>query len=191
MTRSNSDVGTNADNPPHASVRPPRANEEEQVYYEGSPAVRGHVGRLLLCFLIGAVAIAAPIIFYFTQGYWPKWWITLLLVLGGLTFFLVPVLAVKALRYRVSSFRIDHERGLLGKKIDTLELWHVDDISFKQSFLERLLGVGTILVMSDDQTTPELSLKGVPNARHLFDSLKARVIAIKRTRGVIKMDSGQ
>jgi membrane protein YdbS with pleckstrin-like domain len=176
--------------PAHQSVRPPRDNEEETVYYEGSPAVRGHIARLLLFGLIGAALIAIPIAWRYVKGYWPLWWIVLLCVVAGILVWLIPTLAVKALRYRISSFRIDFEKGLLGKKIDTLELWHVDDIQFQQSFFERLLGVGTIRILSDDQTTPELDLRGVPNARPLFDTLKGRVIAIKRTRGVIKMDTG-
>jgi hypothetical protein len=102
----------------------------------------------------------------------------------------IPVLVVKQFRYRISTHRIDFERGLLGKKIDTMELWHVDDIKFEQTFFNRLMGVGRITVMSDDQTTPQLELKGLPNPRPLFDSLKQRIITVKRQRGVIKMDMG-
>jgi membrane protein YdbS with pleckstrin-like domain len=176
--------------PAHQSVRPPSDKEEETVYYEGSPAVRGHIGRLFLFAVLGAVLIAVPFIWRYFEHYWPRWWIVLACVVAGLAVWLIPTLAVRALRYRISSFRIDFEKGLLGKKIDTLELWHVDDIQFQQSFFERMLGVGTIRILSDDQTTPELDLRGVPNARPLFDTLKGRVIAIKRTRGVIKMDTG-
>ena len=53
-----------------------------------------------------------------------------------------------------------------------------------------MLGVGTITVISHDDTTPRLQLKSLPKARPLFDQLKQRVIAVKRQRGVIKMDVG-
>jgi hypothetical protein len=53
-----------------------------------------------------------------------------------------------------------------------------------------MLGVGTITVLSHDDTTPRLVLWGVPNPRAIFDSLEKRVIAVKRSRGVIKMDTG-
>jgi hypothetical protein len=78
----------------------------------------------------------------------------------------------------------------LSKRIDTLELWHVEDISFAQSISDRMLGVGTITIVSHDNTTPRLELKSLPNPRPLFDSLKQRIIAVKRQRGVIKMDGG-
>jgi len=35
-----------------------------------------------------------------------------------------------------------------------------------------------------------LELHGVPNPRQIFDNLKQRIIAVKRQRGVIKMDVG-
>jgi membrane protein YdbS with pleckstrin-like domain len=172
-------------------VSAPKANDPEKVYYEGSPLVRGNVGSLMLLFLLGALFIAGPFLYrYFSdppQG--PVWWITAACVVIGLILLVAPVVWARTIRYRISNYRIDYERGLLGKQIDTMELWHVDDIKFQQSFVDRLLGVGTITIFSDDQTTPSLPLRGLPKPRDIFDALKARVIAIKRSRGVIKMDT--
>lgn len=164
--------------------------EPEQVFYEGSPLARGSLGTLFLWGAIGILLIAAPFVFYFLQKYWWPWYVVLACVVIGLIALVIPVIATRTLRYRISSYRIDFERGLFGKRIDTLELWHVDDISFRQSFLDRILGVGTITVFSEDQTTPNLPLHGIPNARQVFEVLKQRVIKIKRSRGVIKVDTG-
>ena len=174
-------------------VRAPRESESESVYFEGSPLVRGSLGSLLAFGAAGILLIASPFIYrYYVSDppSWPTWWLTLVLILAGLLALVIPVLAARTVRYRISNFRIDYERGLLGKTIDTMELWHVDDIKFHQSFLARLLGVGTITIMSDDQTTPSLDLRGLPNPRIIFDALKNRIIAIKRSRGVVKMDTG-
>jgi hypothetical protein len=56
--------------------------------------------------------------------------------------------------------------------------------------IDRMMNVGCIIVLSDDKTTPRLDLHGVPNPRALFSQLQERVIAVKRQRGVIKMDMG-
>jgi hypothetical protein len=56
--------------------------------------------------------------------------------------------------------------------------------------LDRLMGVGTITVISHDDTTPQLIMHGLPNARPLFQTLEQRIIAVKRQRGVMKVDSG-
>jgi membrane protein YdbS with pleckstrin-like domain len=166
------------------------ADDAETVYYEGSPMVRGELGKMVFWTFLGLALIAAPIVYYYARGWWWPWYVNTALVLVGLLLLIIPVLIVKQFRYRISNYRIDFERGLLGKKIETMELWHVDDIEFQQSFFDRLMGVGNITVFSDDQTTPKLELRGLPNPRSLFESLKQRVIAVKRQRGVIKMDMG-
>jgi membrane protein YdbS with pleckstrin-like domain len=172
-------------------------DEPERIYYEGSPMVRGALSKIFLYGAIGIVLMAIPfLIAYFrrdttTQEWrWPAWWLTLALIAAGLLLWVIPILLAKSLRYRISSYRIDFERGIFGKRIDTMELWHVDDINFQQTFLDRILGVGTIHVLSDDQTTPDLNMYGLPNPRPLFEALKQRVVNIKRSRGVIKVDSG-
>jgi hypothetical protein len=52
------------------------------------------------------------------------------------------------------------------------------------------MGVGTISVIAHDDTTPDLVLRSVPNARQLFETLQQRVIAVKRGGGVMKVDTG-
>jgi membrane protein YdbS with pleckstrin-like domain len=180
-------AGTSGLNAPHRE-----ADDSEEIYYQGSPMVRGNMGKIFFWFLFGLVLIAAPIAYYFLNRTheWPIWWITLACVAAGLIMWFIPVLIVKSVRYRITNYRIDFERGIFGKKIDTLELWHVEDIRFDQSFLDRLLGVGNLLVVSSDETTPQLRMHGLPNPRPLFDTLKQRVIAVKRQRGVVKMDIG-
>src|SRR6185295_5359951 len=120
------------------------AGDSEEIYYEGSPLVRGQLAKVILCSLIGIVLIAVPFTWHHFQKdhQWPGGWVTAVCVILGLLFLAIPILIVKSLRYRISNYRIDFERGILGKKIDTLELWHVEDIRFEQSFVDRLLGVG-------------------------------------------------
>jgi membrane protein YdbS with pleckstrin-like domain len=177
--------------PQHAPHRP--ADDREEIYFEGSPLVRGDLPKVALFFLIGAALIAAPLALWVVSKDHASpvpWWGSLALIVIGLLFILIPYLNLKRIRYRISNYRIDYERGLMSKTIDTLELWHVEDIKFHQSFFDRLFGVGTISIVSHDQTTPMLVMRGLPHPRPLFDSLKQRVIAVKRQRGVIKMDVG-
>ena len=186
MTRMESDIP-----PPHEDEKPHKpADDKEEIYFHGSPLLRGEVGRLVLFALLGAVCIAGPALYraIFDKGV--AWWVYLVGLLLGLGLLLIPWFLIKSIRYRISNYRIDFERGILSRSIDTLELWHVEDISFHQSLLDRILNVGTITIRSHDDSTPILPLRGVPNPRPLFDSLKQRVIAVKRQRGVIKMDMG-
>ena len=164
------------------------ADDKETIYFEGSPLMRGELGKVFLCALVAAGLIAGGIYLY-QRGSIPMWASAVMVVVAILLLF-IPYVLTRMRRYRISNYRIDFERGLLSKRIDTLELWHVDDISFQQGLLDRVFNVGKVTIISNDKTTPRLELDGLPNPRPIFDSLKQRVIAVKRQRGVIKMDVG-
>jgi membrane protein YdbS with pleckstrin-like domain len=175
------------------------ADDTEQVYFEGSPMVRAVMGRGIGWCLLGLVIIAIPLVLYFLPGHLPghhAWhlhlpvWFFLALAVIGVVVFMVPAIKAKTIRYKISNYRIDFERGWFSKSIDTMELWHVEDLRFNQSFMDRILGVGSITILSHDDTTPKLVLQGLPNPRPIFTALEQRVIAVKRQSGVIKTDSG-
>lgn len=166
------------------------ADDKEEVYFQGSPLLRADLGRLIVFSLISAAIVAIPVLFHKYKPGFLSPWVGLGLVAIAVIWLLIPVLMIRTTRYRISNYRIDYERGFLSKTIDTLELWHVEDIHFHQTLADRMLNVGDITIMSHDDTTPELQLKGIPNPRVLFETLKQRVIAVKRQRGVIKMDIG-
>lgn len=186
-----SDTGGSADDEMGPEVPHKPADDREEVYYQGSPLLRGELGRVFGWGLMGLVAVVIPILAWSYQWrFWPGLWLSLIFWVGGVLLALWPSILTKTIRYRISNYRIDYERGLLTKRIDTLELWHVEDITFNQSLMDRVMRVGTITIISNDDTTPQLLLHSVPNPRPLFEALKQRVIAVKRQRGVIKMDLG-
>ena len=170
----------NADDPSAAPT-----DDNEVIYFEGSPALRGCVGRLLACGLLGVGLIVIAVMLR-AQG----WWVPVVGVVLALVVTVVPVILIRSVRYRITNYRIDYERGVLSKDIDTLELWHVEDLKFHQSLLDRILRIGGITVVSHDETTPRLLLRALPNARPVFETLKQRIITVKRQRGVIKLDAG-
>ncbi len=164
-------------------------DDKEEIYFEGSPPLRAYAAKLSLFLLIAAalIVLGGWLIFYVK---FQPWWIGGILIFIGLGMPLIPWIMTKRVRYRITNYRIDHERGLLSKNIDTMELWHVEDLRFHQSLLARILDVGTITVVAHDETMPQLQIMGIPNPRPIFEMLKQRVIAVKRQRGVIKMDNG-
>jgi len=166
------------------------ADDKEEVYFEGSPLLRGDLGRMFIFAIIAAILVAIPILDSKYQWFPLPGWAWVVAIILALVCLLIPYLMIKAVRYRITNYRIDFERGLLSKNIDTLELWHVEDINFHQSVIDRIVNTGDITVLSHDDTTPKLELNGIPNPRPLFESLKQRIIAVNRQRGVIKMDTG-
>jgi hypothetical protein len=189
MTQENPQQPLNVTPPPAAEAPHKPADDREEVYFEGSPLLRAELGRMAMYLLVAIVVAAIP---FLLRKAWTgqPWWVYPLFSVIGLGVIGWPVLMVRTVRFRVSNYRIDYERGLLSKHIDTLELWHVEDIRFDQSLLDRMLNVGNITILSHDDTTPKLVMNGLPNPRPLYEALKQRVIAVKRQRGVIKMDTG-
>ena len=130
----------------------------------------------------GAMAVRSPhlpaVVIY--EGYpsWKAWfWSYLLagvlsLALVGLVWMLVLNLRRKARRYRITDRTIDYEVGVFSKRLETMQLWRVHDLDFRQSFLDRLLGIATIHVFAKDVTDPEIVLRGLPASREIFDRLK-------------------
>ena len=161
------------------------ADVDEVVYFDGSPALRGSFGRLLLCGLLG-VGIVVSAVMLRDQG----WWVPLVGLVLAVAMVAIPAILIRSVRYRISNYRIDYERGVFSKDIDTLELWHVEDLKFHQSLLDRILRTGAITVLSHDETTPRLVLRALPDPRPVFETLKQRIITVKRQRGVIKVDAG-
>jgi hypothetical protein len=162
--------------------------DKEEVYFEGSPPVRAHASKVVLWSLLTiALLFLAGLLIH---KHMAPWWLILAIVVIALALPWIPWLQTKARRYRITNYRIDYERGLLGKNIDTMELWHVEDLQFHQTLMDRIMNVGNITVLAKDETMPKLTLFGIPDPRPIYETLKQRVIAVKRQRGVVKVDEG-
>jgi hypothetical protein len=190
MTQTNNPSDPKTPTPLSADAPHRPADDTEEVYYEGSPLMRGAIRKNEPWILGGLALIVLPLAYHYGLHKHINHIAFIVIVLLGLLMVCVPPLWALTIRVRITNYRIDYERGLIGKDIDTLELWHVEDIHYNQTMMDRILGIGTIRVISHDRTTPRLELHSLPHSRHLFDQLKQRIIAVKRQRGVMKIDTG-
>jgi membrane protein YdbS with pleckstrin-like domain len=94
-------------------------------------------------------------------------------------------LTVKNSRCYIRPTRIDTEVGVLSKDLTTVELFRITDMDFKQSLLERLLGIGTIRISSTDPKTPELVLYQIPKARQVHKYLQDQIPVATKQRGAV------
>ena len=74
-----------------------------------------------------------------------------------------------ALRYRLTTQRFIHEHGVLTRETDRIEVIDIDDVSFKQTIIDRMVGVGTIRIESGDRSHPELVLRGIDDVERVYD----------------------
>jgi uncharacterized membrane protein YdbT with pleckstrin-like domain len=66
-----------------------------------------------------------------------------------------------SIQYQVTTQRLIHQRGILVRVTDRIELIDVDDISFSQGLVQRMLGVGNITISGSDKTDPVLVMLGI------------------------------
>jgi membrane protein YdbS with pleckstrin-like domain len=69
-------------------------------------------------------------------------------------------LALRGHRYRLSNQRLVLESGVLSKSVTEIDIRTVEEVSFHQSFAERLLGIGRISLVSSSP-----ALAAVPGLR--------------------------
>ena len=76
------------------------------------------------------------------------------------------------------------ESGFLRRQMDEVRLYRVQDLTFKQSLVERILGLGTIVVESGDRSMPHFEIARIRNSR-AFMSLLSDLVEENRRRNYV------
>lgn len=168
-----------------AALRPPPPGtppeNDDRELWEGrfvAKAMLGHwVGGGLLTILLVALAVwAESHVLWYLVG------------IAALLFWLYELLVVcyrkLAIRYRLTPLRLLHERGILRRKVDMIDVIDIDDISLEQSLWERLTGVGTIRILSSDRSHPVFEIWGIPLAKEAFALISRARQAERLRRGL-------
>jgi uncharacterized membrane protein YdbT with pleckstrin-like domain len=91
-------------------------------------------------------------------------------------------------QYRLTTQRLFLRRGVIAKDSQELELYRVKDVTVTQSFLQRLMGYGSITILSDDESNPRLTLIGVRNPVEVKETLRTHYRAARKREGVRPME---
>jgi uncharacterized membrane protein YdbT with pleckstrin-like domain len=133
--------------------------DDEQVLFEGNPALVPGIGALLISILTVGLAL------------------------------LVFLWRSKSRSYRITTQRIVVEQGIFSKKMDQIDLYRINDYVVERPFGQRLLGTGNLVLEALDKTTPELRLEGLKtDVVALYEQLRKATEAEKRRRGVRLID---
>jgi len=86
--------------------------------------------------------------------------------------------------YEITTQRIRIIRGVLGNRIEEVELVRVRDTKVKQHMGERMLDVGDITVISNDPSSPEITLNNVKNPIEVREMIRKAMMDEKNRRGL-------
>jgi len=104
----------------------------------------------------------------------PFWFILFVLLIAafgiGLLILLYWYIKTRATALMVTEHELMYERGILSKDRLSVSLRHVRSVEVKQSFVNRLLGVGTIQV-STAGDEPEFTVKDLPDPHEIREAI--------------------
>ncbi len=146
--------------PPEAAAKaPPAQPDQDETQWEGSPSQWANSGWYLLCLLV----IFIPYAVY-------------------------RALAIANTRYTLTDQRLRTSWGILSTRMEEVELYRVNDSAVEQSFIQRLLGYGDLVVESSDERTPLLRLEAVRNPWDVREKLRTLAEARRRWRKVTEIE---
>lgn len=166
---------------PEAAAAPPfaratkddRLESDRKVLYTGVPSWKAYFGHYVAAVLLGGILI---VILRLIHGGDPPLMTKVLDVLIPVGVVALIMFGLRlyrsSIRFRITSTVIETERGVISKRIDVLQLWRCRDVAYKQTLVDRLLGIAHIEVFAQDATTPKIELVGLPASRQLFEQLR-------------------
>lgn len=159
----------------------PGAAVDEIEIFQLTPVARAFSGLILLACLCLGLALGLKILAQ-DQPWTPAaaWG---LLALGLLLLVAVWV-RVKSSSYRLTTQRLFVRRGWLAKRVEEMELYRVKDVMVGQGVLQRLLGYGTITVLADDDTTPQMELVNIARPTATKELIRTHYRAARQREGV-------
>lgn len=162
---------------PIGGVAPPPRKEE--TLWQGTPSITlllGHFAGIVV------VLIAVPLLTIFfasTMGDRAAgmkafgWWATAIIIFVQLIALTVALISLRSTKYRVTNQRVLVEQGVFTKTVDEIDLRYVDDSTFTQSFFDRILGIGSVTLMSSDTNTPKYVLRSIKDPRGVREMIRA------------------
>jgi hypothetical protein len=163
--------------------RAPTPDEPEQKLWAGGFSPKAMIGYWLLAAVITVAGIIAGALF---GTEFPAVWLLVGLLSvalwGGLILYYLYLRY--GMSYELTSQRLIHKVGLLSQTTNRIEVIDVDDVSFHQSFIERLLGVGTIRILSSDTSDPMLVIRGIDDVKRISNMIDNVRRDERRRRGM-------
>jgi membrane protein YdbS with pleckstrin-like domain len=158
-----------ADNTNTQSEFQPRSNapvEPETKLWEGGFSPKAMYGTWLLSSLVTAGILAGLIISSITKALEGREFIAWAVGIGIIALWWMICIAIylyyrMTVYYELTTQRFIHTSGILVRTTDRIDVIDIDDVSFTQGVVQRILGVGTVTLTSKDSSHPILLLRGI------------------------------
>jgi len=146
--------------------------EGEHVVWEARYSLKNFIGRLVFrtALTLGWLALA---VYTWGENHPDAGFVTIML--GVILGFVWVALLYRILKayyghsYQLTNRRLFVATGLMRRRRDQMELLRVKDVYTRQTLLDRWLGLGTVVVVSDESLLPTFYLAGVNDPARVMD----------------------
>lgn len=162
----------------------PNPTDEKEVW-NGTPSQVRHLGVYALCVVAALVLVVAAVK---VHGSSVPSWVPLALLLVPLIVAGKRWLETACEHITLTDQRLILRRGVLARTSDFVELYRVKDSNYTQSLFERVVGLGTIVLRTTQDSERIVRLDGLRSAESLWTQLRNLVEACRKARGVREVD---
>jgi len=99
-------------------------------------------------------------------------------------------LVTRNTRYLLTDQRLKNTHGVFNRVTDDLELYRVKDTHFQQTFWQRMVGIGDIVLSTSDTTTPTVVIADVRDAEGVRERIRGLVERRRDAKRVRELDVG-
>jgi len=96
--------------------------------------------------------------------------------------------SLKSIQYEVTPDRVEWSRGSFDRQVDNIDMFRVVDLKLQRTLIECLLGIGTVILITKDETDPEFEFLNVRRCRRLYDILKELSLKADKKRNFLHLD---
>lgn len=114
--------------------------------------------------------------------------VALSLCAAAAVIFLFKLIRLRSISYKVTPDRIEWKRGLLATRVDNIDMFRIVDISMQRSFSDRLVGIGSVTIITTDKNQPKFKFEKVPGSTALYDMIKKSSLDAGPKRGVVHLE---
>ncbi|MDR6412286.1 PH domain-containing protein [Paraburkholderia terricola] len=176
-------------NQPVPIVRNAHLELVQGVIFNGTPSQVINLPDFIKGFVAAVIVIAS---YLYAMTHWPVPWfvpvLALLLIGVGVV---VAYLRTAFTEIVIDTARITLRQGILSRRVQSIELFRIQDVTSLHPWWQRLFGIGTVIVLTSDSNNPHWRLPGMRGAEQLRDDLNRAAIALRDAKGIREVNMGR
>ena len=163
-----------------AAAPPMASGGKEETLWHGTPSWLLLLGKIIRALL---VAIVLPVIYYFGRDFLAPystyvWAVIALAVVWQVVEVFIALTRIRTTIYKITTQRVILESGVFSKEVAEIDLRYIDDTQFRQSFIQRMLGIGSVTIISKDVASH--ILRGIPDPRGIRELIRTNAYQVSQ-----------